>query len=61
MRANTGRDPEELLRELYVRDLRSQQEIADALGVSRSLVSKWLADFNITRPERPPLEPLVSA
>lgn len=59
--ARTGREPEELLRELYVDRRFSQQEIAVALGVSRSLVAKWLADFGITRDDRDPLPPLVAA
>jgi len=61
VQARTGRDPEELLRELYVSKRHSQQEIADALGVSRTLVTKWLAEFGIRREDREPLDPLVAA
>jgi arginine repressor len=54
----TERDLEELLRELYVEKRHSQQEIAAALTakgvkVSRSAVKEWLADFGITRDDRP--------
>lgn len=48
-----GRPLDEALRELYVERRHSQQEIADALGVSRSLVREWLADFGINRDDRP--------
>lgn len=44
---------DEALRELYVDRRHSQAEIATALGVSRSVVGKWLADFGITRDDRP--------
>lgn len=53
VRERTGRDVDELLRELYVEKRHSQQEIADAIGVSRALVSQWLAKFEITREDRP--------
>lgn len=54
----TGRQVDELLRELYVEKRHSQQAIADALSakgarVSRALVSEWLRDLGITRDERP--------
>lgn len=49
----TGRDLEELLRELYVQRRHSQGEIATALGVSRPAVSLWLREHGITREERP--------
>lgn len=54
----TGRQVDELLRELYVDRRHSQQAIADALSangapVSRALVSEWLRDFGITRDARP--------
>lgn len=53
VRERTGRDVPELLRELYVDRRHSQQEIADAFGVSRVLVSQWLAKYGIARDERP--------
>lgn len=61
MQARTGRDTDELLRELYLEQRRSQQEIADALGVSRSVVAKWLGELGVSRDDRDPLPPLVSA
>lgn len=44
---------DQALRELYIERRHSQQEIADALGVSRTLIREWLADFGITRDDRP--------
>lgn len=61
VQARTGRDTDELLRELYLEQRRSQQEIADALGVSRSVVAKWLGELGVSRDDRDPLPPLVSA
>lgn len=48
----TGRPVAELLRELYVRDRRSQEEIATELGVARLTVAMWLREFGIDRSER---------
>lgn len=59
VQASTGREPEQLLRELYIEQRRTHQEIADALGVSRTAVTAWLADFGISREDRPPLDPLT--
>lgn len=56
----TGRDIEELLRELYVDKRHSQEEIAEHLKVSRSLVSQWLRDFGISRKDRPALGAIAS-
>jgi len=61
VRARTGRDPRDILRELYVDRRYSQQEVADALAktgvaVSRELVAKWLAEYGITQGDRPPAE-----
>lgn len=53
VRERTGRDPGELLRELYVDKRHSQKEIADALQVSRMTVALWLQDYGITRDDRP--------
>lgn len=47
-----GRPLDQALRELYIDRRHSQQEIADALGVSRSLVREWLTDFGIHRDDR---------
>lgn len=53
----TGRKLDELLRDLYLSQRHSQQDIADALSakgapVSRALVSQWLRDHGITRDDR---------
>lgn len=51
----TGRELPDLLRELYVEQRATQEEIAAALGVHRVTVTKWLAAFGITRQDRPPV------
>lgn len=61
VRQRTGRDVEELLRELYVDRRHSQEAIAKSLGVSRGAVVAWLADYGISRDDREPLPPLVQA
>lgn len=48
----TGRPVEDLLRELYVRDGRSQADIAVELGVTRMTVAMWLREFGIDRTAR---------
>lgn len=45
----TGRQPAELLEDLYVRQGRSQEAIASELGVSRMTVAAWLREFGIVR------------
>lgn len=55
VRLRTGRDADELVKELYVEKRYSQQEIATALGVSRSLIAKWLSDQGLGRDDRDPL------
>ena len=60
----TKRDLEGLLRELYVTKRHSQQEIGDALKVSRASVQDWLDDFGISAADRAPVvidEPAVIA
>ena len=52
----TGREVPDLLRELYVGKRHSQQEIADALDVSRAQVQYWLQQFGISRDDRAPVE-----
>lgn len=47
----TGRDVPELLREMYVRDRKSQGDIAEAIGVTRNTVAMWLREYGIDRPE----------
>ena len=51
--ASTGREPAELLRELYVDKRHSQEEIAAALGISRATVQAWLREYGISRDDRP--------
>jgi hypothetical protein len=62
----TGRQVEELLRELYVGQRRTDQEIADALStddrpITRQAIQDWRTQFGITRDDREPLAPLVTA
>lgn len=61
VRRSTGREVDELLRELYVDRRHSQEEIAKALGVSRGAIVSWLTEYGISRDDRPSIEPLVSA
>jgi DNA-binding XRE family transcriptional regulator len=49
----TGRPVEDVLRELYVDQRRSQADVAQELGISRMTVAMWLREFGITRPEVP--------
>lgn len=58
VRERTGREVEELLRDLYVGQRLTQAEIATALetkGVSvhRMTISLWLREYGITRDDRP--------
>lgn len=58
VRERTGRDVDELLRELYVERRLTQAEIRTALeakGVSvhRLTISLWLREYGITRDDRP--------
>lgn len=53
VRRTTGREPNEVLRDLYVERRHSQEEIAEALGVHRRTVSAWLREYGITRDDRP--------
>lgn len=53
VRRSTGREPEDVLRELYVEKRHTQEEIAEALGVHRMTVSLWLREYGITRDDRP--------
>lgn len=52
----TGRDVPDLLRELYVEKRHTQQEVADALGVTRALVLIWLRRYGISREDRRPVD-----
>lgn len=59
VRRSTGREPEELLREMYLERRLSDQEIADALSekaeyrIGRATVQVWRATFGIARDDRP--------
>jgi len=55
----TGREVDELLRELYVDKGYSFVEIGKALGVSRELVRQWVVAAGL-RDERPPAGELVA-
>ena len=59
----TGRDLEELLRDLYVERRYGDLEIGEALGVSRQLVQQWRERLGITREDREPIQvrPLAHA
>lgn len=61
VRTRTGREIPELLRELYVDRRHTQEEIAESLSVSRSLIREWLSEYGISRDDREPLPPLVQA
>jgi DNA invertase Pin-like site-specific DNA recombinase len=52
VRRSTGREVPDILRELYVERRHTQQEIADALGVSRMAIAAWLAEYGISRDDR---------
>lgn len=56
VRLRTGREPEDLLRELYVDRRHTQEEVAQALGVGRDTINAWLKEFGISREDRAPLE-----
>jgi DNA invertase Pin-like site-specific DNA recombinase len=53
VRRTTGREPDDVLRELYVVRRHSQEEIAEALGIHRMTVGLWLREYGITRDDRP--------
>lgn len=53
VRERLQRDVDEVLRELYVDKRHSQAEIAVALGITRSMVGRWLSEAGITRDDRP--------
>jgi transposase-like protein len=60
VRMRTGRDPEELIRELYVERRLSDREISEAIGVDRVTVNKWRRDWNIRRDDRPAATELIA-
>lgn len=53
VRRTTGREPEAVLRDLYIEKRHTQQEIGDALGIARVTVGEWLREYGITRDDRP--------
>lgn len=53
VRRTTGREVDEVLRDLYVGKRHSQEEIGEALGVHRMTISLWLREYGITRDDRP--------
>ena len=52
VRERTGREVDDVLRELYVDKRHSQKEIGRALGVHRMTISTWLREYGITRDDR---------
>jgi hypothetical protein len=50
-----GAPIEDLLREWYIDQRFGDQEIAEALDVTRGAVQQWREQFGITRDDRPPL------
>jgi hypothetical protein len=59
VRMGTGRDPQDLIREMYVDRRHSDREIAEALTaaaafpISRAAVQAWRKAYGITRDDRP--------
>lgn len=49
----TGREVEEVLRELFLERGYSDREIAEAIGVSRVTVNKWRKEYGIRADDRP--------
>jgi DNA-binding XRE family transcriptional regulator len=47
-----GRELPELLKDLYVEQELSQEEIAQRLGITRVTVAMWLREFGIARADR---------
>lgn len=47
-----GAPVEALIRRLYVGEGLSQEQVADALGVGRKAVIRWMADFGIPTRDR---------
>lgn len=61
VRRSTGRDPQELIRELYIDQRLSDQEIAAALSakadypIGRAAIQAWRTSWAISRDARPPV------
>jgi transcriptional regulator with PAS, ATPase and Fis domain len=47
-----GASAEVLIRRLYVNEGLSQEQVADALGIGRRTVIRWMADFGIPTRDR---------
>ena len=54
----TGREVDDLLRELYLEKGYSDRQIAEAIDVDRVTVNKWRREYGIRRDDRP--EPLAA-
>lgn len=52
VQARHGREVPELIRELYVDQGLSQEEVAEQLGVHRSTLVHWMRDFGIQTRDR---------
>jgi DNA invertase Pin-like site-specific DNA recombinase len=55
VRLKHNREPQDILRELYVDKRHSQEEIARSLGVTRVTVAAWLLEYGISRDDRKPV------
>jgi transposase len=49
---NGGREVPDLIRELYVDEGLSQEDVAGRLGVHRATVVRWMAEFGIQTRDR---------
>lgn len=56
----TGRDPEALVRELYVDKRLSDREIGEALGVERATIQQWRKQWGIRAEDRPEAQELIA-
>lgn len=56
----TGRDPEELIRELYVEKRLGDREIGKALLIERATVQLWRQQWGISREDRPDPQELIA-
>jgi len=60
VRLRTGRDPVELIRELYIDRRLSDQDIANAIGVNRVTVNRLRSQYGIRRDDRPSAGELIA-
>lgn len=56
----TGRDPEELVRELYVEKRLTDREIGEALHIERATVQLWRQQWGIDREDRQDPKELIA-